>query len=255
MRRPCLNSFSPRSGAHPAALLFLGLTASLWAVADRSGYMALFWLTALCVLVYFESPTAFGHFFRRLSKLAASLLIVSLLQIIFRRQGEPVFVLRGVVLITRDGGLEAVLLWIRFLILFALAVLMARIRLFEFLVLLSKWRIPLQFSLLMAMTLKLIPFMFKEAKRVLFFFRFSGLRMRNLCFTDRFHTVREMMTALLIRSMTYLFDTAMALELRGWGRSAGIHLRLPLPLSARDRWMLFAGLVVNLAGLYFYWVK
>jgi len=250
-----LTEGTTRAGAHPAVLLFLGLTASLWAVADRVGAMSLFWLVALCAMVYHESPAAFGHFFRRLSKLAVTLLLVSVLQIVFRRQGEPLWAVRGVVLITHDGGLEAVLLWIRFLILFALAVLMAGIRLFEFLVLLSRWRVPLQFSLLLAMTLKLIPFMFKEAKRVLFYFRFSGLRMTQLSMKDRFRAVREMMTALLIRSMTYLFDTAMALEMRGWGGAEGVRLHLPLPLSSKDQCLLLAGLGVNLAGLYYYWIR
>ena len=241
-----------RTGSHPGTLLFLGLTASLWAVADGRGTMSLVWLGLLCAMVYRERPAEFRQFFRRLSKLGISLVVISLLQIVFRRTGASVLVFKGVTLATHDGVLEAALLWIRFMILFALAALLARIRLFDFLALLGKLRVPLSLSLMLSMTLRLIPSIFHEARRVLFFFRFSGLRFGDLGVRARFQAAREMISALLMRSMTYLFDTAMAMELRGWAQPQARRLEAPLPFSRADAFLLALAVGVNGAGIWWY---
>ena len=238
--------------AHPGALLLFGLTASLWAVADGRGLMSLVWLVLLCGLVYRQNPGEFRHFFRRLSKLGLSLILVSLLQIIFRRTGAAVLVYKGVVLATHDGVLEAGLLWVRFMILFALASILARIRLFDFLVLLGKLRVPLSLGLMVSMTIRLIPGIFQEARRVLFFSRFSGLQFRRLRVRDQLRAAREMIYALLMRSMAYLFDTAMAMELRGWAQPGARRLEAPLPLSRSDGVLLILAVVVNGAGIWLY---
>ncbi|MCK5147334.1 hypothetical protein KAR48_11295 [bacterium] len=241
-----------KTTAHPAPILFIGLTASLWAVADHRGIMSIIWLIILCSIIYHLQPDEFSHFFRRITKLALTLLFVSFLQILFRRSGQPVLVYKTIVLATHDGMLEAGLLWIRFLILFSLATLLPRISLYQFLVLLGKLRIPLQFGLMLTMTLKLIPGVFKEAKLVMFFFRFSGLRFRKLNIHDRFKSVKEIISALLMRSLAYLPDTALALELRGWDQTTGRRLESPLSMKLKDRMWLTGAIFINLLGLWYY---
>jgi len=237
---------------HFTPLLFLGLSSSLWAVMDRQGVMSGVWLLILWIFVLIIHPKEIQKFLKRLLHIGLALIAFSLLQLIFRRQGSPVFIINDFVLVTTDGLREALLLWIRFMILFALAFLMARVSIFHFLLFTNKIHIPLNMGLLLMMTLKLIPFIFSEAKRGLWFFRFRGLRIRELSFKERVIAARQLIYALLMRSMNYLSDSALALELRGYGRLGRYHFSHPYSLKLKDWGVIFIVCLVNGFGFWIY---
>jgi len=102
------------------------------------------------------------------------------------------------------------------------------------------------------MTMKLIPFIFAEAKRGLWFFRFRGLRIRELSFKQRVVAAKQLVYGLLMRSMNYLSDSALALELRGYGRSGRFKLNEPYPLHIKDWGLVIAILLINGLGFWIY---
>ena len=219
---------------HFLLLLILGISSSLWAVMDKNGLMSAIWLFTLWSMVWIINTREIRRFFKRLIHIGSALIIFSLLQIIFRRQGAVLLKAGEFVIVTSEGLRESILLWIRFMILFALAFIMARVSLFNFLLFSNKIRIPLNMGLLLLMTMKLIPFIFSEAKRGLWFFRFRGLRIREISVRQRIIAGRQLVYTLLMRSMDYLSDSALALELRGYGRSGHIHLSESYPLCRKD---------------------
>jgi len=237
---------------HFLILLLLGMSSSLWAVMDRQGLMSALWLFILWGMVLVIHPKEITRFLKRLFHIGSALIVFSLLQIIFRRQGIALLKVGDFTLITFQGLREAVLLWIRFMILFALAFIMARISLFHFLLFTNKIRVPLNIGLLLLMTMKLIPFIFSEAKRGLWFFRFRGLRFRDLSIKQRVVAGKQLVYALLMRSMNYLSDSALALELRGYGRLGHFHLSDSYPLHIRDWAAVFILCLVNGVGFWFY---
>jgi len=224
----------------------------LWAVGDTHLIMPSVWLLLLCALVFVCDPEEVPLFFRRFYKVGITLLGISLLQIIFRRSGTALLTLKNFPLIYSNGLREAFLLWIRFMILFALAHIMAHVSIFHFLLFTNKVRLSLNFGLLLLMTFKLIPFIFSEAKRGLWFYRYRSVQFRKLSLKNKIRAGKQLIFALLMRSMVYLFDSALALELRGYGGSGRKKLPRGYPLKPLDWGLIGLVVSVNCFGFWIY---
>lgn len=227
----------------------IGSSATLWAVYETGFIMPCFWLIFLMIWILFSLPAEFKMFFRRLSQIGLLLLVVSLLQIIFRRQGEVLFSIHGFPIIFSEGIRETILLWIRFMIIFMLAYIFSQTSLFEFLLFLNKIKISLQFSLLLLTTLKFIPFVFNEAKKGLWTIRFRGIDIRRLNIKDKFTVFKKLLMPLLYRGIHYVSFSSLALELRGYGAVDTIRIDKAYQLKISDYFILLIILIINLAGI------
>ncbi|MBN2414345.1 hypothetical protein JXO52_00810 [bacterium] len=239
------------AGVNIISLLLMGLSATAWAVAGQSVVMPLVWLALLLFFILVMQPEDIPYFLRRLLKTATVLVGVSLLQVLFRRSGRPLVSVAGVELVFSDGFREAVLLWIRFMILFLLARVMACASIFQFLVLGDKMKIPLNFSLLLLLTVKLLPFIYAEGRRVLWFFRFRGISFRSLPLREKSVAVKQLASAVLLRSVEYVFHSALTLELRGYGQPRTGRIPARIPFRAADLGLILLTLILNVAGLLF----
>jgi energy-coupling factor transporter transmembrane protein EcfT len=239
-----------KSNFHFLTILIIGCSATFWAVYETKFLMPIFWLIFLSTWIIFSAPTEFKMFFRRLSQIGLLLIVVSLLQIIFRRQGEVVLSIKGFPVVFAIGLREAILLWIRYMIIFMLAYIFAHIPLFEFLLFLNKMKISLQFSLLLLTTLKFIPFIFNEAKKGLWTIRFRGIDISKLGLKGKYLTLRKLLMPLLFRGIHYASYSSLALELRGYGTVALVKIPQAYPLKMIDYFVLILVLVINLAGIF-----
>jgi energy-coupling factor transporter transmembrane protein EcfT len=228
----------------------IGTSATMWAVYERKFQMPLFWLIFLSFWIIISSPAEFKMFFRRLAQIGSLLLIVSLIQIIFRRQGTVLFSIDGFPLVFSEGLQEAILLWIRFMILFMLAFIFSQVSLFEFLLFLNKIGISLQLSLLLLTTLKFIPFMFDEAKRGIWTIRFRGVDFGILGIRGKYIVLKKLLIPILFRGVHYVSFSALALELRGYGVTGRVKIPHAYPLRAIDYAVLVCILVINLFGIF-----
>jgi energy-coupling factor transporter transmembrane protein EcfT len=239
-----------RSKFHFLTILLIGCSATLWAVYETNFVMPLFWLIFLTIWIILIAPAEFKMFFRRLYQIALLLIIVSLLQIVFRRQGEILLSIKGFPIVFSTGLREAILLWIRFMIIFMLAYIFARVSLFEFLLFLNKIKISLEFSLLLLTTLKFIPFIFNEAKKGLWTIRFRGTDIRTLNIKGKYFTFKKLLMPLLFRGIHYASFSSLALELRGYGAVNQVKIAQNYPLKIIDYFVLIFVLIVNLAGIF-----
>lgn len=235
---------------HFVTILFLGISSSLWAISAKSYLMPMAWLVILFSLVTLNNPREFKYFLKRFAQIGTTLIIISILQIIFRREGTVLFVWRQYPLIYSEGLREAILLWIRFMILFELANVFAHISLFNFLLFLNKLRLPLKLSLLFLNTLKLIPFIFSEAKQALWFLRFRGIQMSKLSIRNKFLALRKLLFPLLMRGIHYTSYSALALELRGYGETGPKKIPMRYPLRLVDYGFILFIFILNGIGFF-----
>jgi len=236
---------------HFITILTIGCSATLWAVYETNYFMPLFWLFFLAFWILLTAPKEFTRFLRRFSQVGLVLIIVSLIQIIFRRQGEILLSIKGFPVIFSVGLREAILLWIRYMIIFMLAYIFARVSLFEFLLFLNNIKVSLPFSLLLLTTLKFIPFIFDEAKKGLWTIRFRGIDIRKLSIKGKYLTFKKLLMPLLFRGIHYASYSSLALELRGYGTVGRVKIPQTYPLKMIDYCVLFFVLIVNLAGIFF----
>jgi len=220
----------------------------MWAIFDIRFMMPILWLAFLCVLVALTNPSEFSMFLRRFTQIGSLLLVMSLLQLIFRREGKVLFAIGNFPLVFSEGLREAILLWIRFMILFALAYLFARISTFKFLLFSNKAGLSLNLSLLLLITFKLIPFIVSEAKKGLWFLRFRGINISNLSLRDKVLAMRQLLFCLLMRSVDYVSYSALALELRGYGATNGGKIQQTYPLRVLDFGLMGLALFLDILG-------
>ncbi len=239
-----------RADFHFFTILLLGCSATIWAVAETGYIMPILWLIILSTWIIFTAPQEFKMFLRRVSQIGLVLTVISLVQIAFRRQGEVILAIRSWPVVFSDGLREAILLWIRFMIIFMLAYIFSRVSFYEFLLFLTQLRVPLQFSLLLLTTLKFIPFIFQEAKKGLWTIRFRGIDIGQLSLRGKYLTLRKLLLPLLIRGIHYAAFSSLALELRGYGAVDRIAIPQSYPLRAIDYGVGLLIIAINLWGLF-----
>lgn len=230
---------------HLISVLFTGASATVWAVAATDYLIPLIWLGLMIVWVLAAEPVKIWKLAVRFFAFGSVLLAVSLFQIIFRRQGTEIFSINGFPLIYSDGLREAILLWIRYMILFLLAYNFSQISTFEFLVFLNKIRISTQFSLLLLTTVKFIPFILAEARKGFWSLRFRGICLAGLGLKNKFIAIGKILKPLLYRGIHYAAYSALALELRGYGNAGNKKIPVSYPLRLKDVLVVIVIAVMN----------
>jgi len=244
-----MKSHLNHSGYHVAAILFPGISASLWAVSFSKMWIPFIWLIFLTLFMITRNPREFRRFLVRFRKIGFALLFFSILQIVFRRSGEVLLYWQQMPIAYSDGVKEAILLWVRFSILFLLAKMFSEISLFHLLVLMNRIRLPMKLNLLLLTTFRLIPYIYRESKNVLWHLRFRGIDIQRLCMRDKFRILKKMLFPLVIRGIHYTSYSALALELRGYGSTSSGKIPVHYPLSSRDIYLVSVTVLLNIICL------
>lgn len=235
---------------HFLTILCAGVSATFWGVYATDFRMPLVWLLLLIGWIAVLAPDEFRVFLRRFSQIGLMLCVISIVQIVFRRQGTILFAFHGFPLIFSNGLNEAILLWIRFMIIFMLAFIFGQIPLFDFFHFLTKIRMPIQMSLIILTTLKFIPFIFEEAKKGLWSIRFRGIQLRNLSLKNKYLMLKMLLIPLLFRGMHFVAYSALALELRGYGVQGRVRIDRAFSIASPDVLVLVLLACVNGWGIY-----
>lgn len=244
-----MDSLSKNRNHHLLSILFLGISASLWAISFTKFWIPISWLGLLSLFMIVCDFREFSRFLVRFKKIGIVLTIFSLFQIIFRRSGEVIFHYEHLPVIYSDGLHEAVLLWIRFMTFFVLAKIFSQISLFNFVVVMNKIRLPLKFNLLLLTTLRLIPYIFRESKRTLWFFRFRGIEIRELNMRNKISALKKLLFPLIYRGIYYTSYSALALELRGYSVTSNNQIPVKYPLTPQDYPIILLTLGLNICCL------
>lgn len=244
-----LNMNKSKFKFHFLTIFFIGSSATAWAVLAKDFVFPMLWLLFLSAWIIASAPSEFKLFFYRFSQIGSLLLFVSLMQIIFRRSGAVILTIKEFPIIFSDGMNEAVLLWIRFMIIFMLAYVFSQVSLFEFFIFLNKIGISLQFSLLLLTTVKFIPFIFDVAKKGLWSVRFRGIQLNTLSIKNKYLVLRKILIPMLFQGIQYASFSSLGLELRGYGVTQRVKIDYRYQLQKFDYVVLVGILAFNLSGL------
>ncbi len=231
---------------HFFTFFMIGTSASYWAIFSNDFIIPLLWLFVLLTLVSVFNLQEIRRFFSRFLKFGLALLIFSMLHLVFRREGVVLVSLSNFPIIYRNGFHEALLLWFRFLNILALSSLFARMSPFKFILFCQKIYIPLNFSLLLLTTLRIFPFILTEVKNGVWFLRFRGILIESLSFRDKMKAGKQLLYSLILRSLQFGSQTALALELRGYGGSSKGKIIQKYQLQLIDYFILGIVLAFNL---------
>jgi len=244
-----MKSLSSKNSLHFLTILTAGCSASFWVVASSRYLIPLLWLGIFSFWIVAREPGEFKKFFKRFSQIGSALIVVSFFQIIFRRQGDIVLAYNQIPLIYSDGLMEAILLWIRYMVLFMLAYIFAQVPIFNFFLFLNKIRIPMQFSLLLLTALRFLPFIYDEARKGLWSLRFRGFDPKALSWKERYIALRKLIKPLLFGGIHYVSFSSLALELRGYGITEKVKINADYSLKLIDYLLITLVVVFNVIGI------
>ena len=108
----------------------------------------------------------------------------------------------------------------------------------------------MRLCLLLLTALRMIPLIFNEAKQILFFLRFRGIRFTSLSITQKIKASKQLMYALLMRGMDTVFYSGYILEVRGFGVDKADRLSNRNPIHAADIALIGVILTLNAVGLF-----
>lgn len=237
------------NGYHILSFLALTISATYWAVATDTIVISAAWMFFLLALILLTDIRGMKVVTQRLAKFAFALAVVSLYQIVFRRSGEVVWALRSFPLVYADGLRQAVLLWLRYLIIFEVALLFSRMSHFHLFLFLSKCRFSFAFNLLLLVTLRFLPFVSHQVRLAIWTMRFNGADFRGVKLKEKFHLVTKMLKPVLHAGFQYASISALALELRGYGSVDKIDIKQRYPMRWRDAAFLAIVIVGNALSL------
>jgi energy-coupling factor transporter transmembrane protein EcfT len=236
---------------HFLTILVAGSSASLWAVFSTNYLMPLLWFIVLFTWIVVRESHEIKKFFKLIMQIGSVLLVVSLFQIIFRRHGTVVFSINNFPLVYSEGLMEAVLLWIRYMLIFMLAYIFSQVPFFNFFLFLNKIRIPMKFALLLLTALKFLPYIYDEAQKGLWSLRFRGFDPKALSWKQKYIALRKLLNPLLFRGIQYVSYSSLALELRGYGLPGKVKMKVPYPIRIIDYLLLLFVMIINLLGIVF----
>ena len=235
---------------HIIPILILGSSASLWSILETRFLMPLLWMGFLSLFIFWTNRNEWRKLVRRILHVGFMLILVSLLQVVFRREGSVFLSIGRLPLVYSGAVREAVLIWIRYMILFMSAALFLQKPSFEIVTFLNRIGFSMRFCLLMLAAFRMIPSIFMEAKRVLFFLRFRGIRIRTLPFTQKIRAFRQFAYALLMQSMETVFATGYGIAGRGFRSTGAGRLPVDTPMRARDYMLITCSLMLSAGGLW-----
>ena len=192
-----------------------------------------FWMAGLCIFSVICTMLLGADicgFFKRFARFAKLLLTLALLQLIFVREGAPLWSVRGLVLVTNMGFERAIMTAMRyFVILSSAAVMMVENerRITQALV---QMKVPYVFAFMMSVALRFLPQFTQAFSDALIAIQLRGVELKKVKWGKRISLYGYLLLPVVADAIIKSQDLAIAMEARGFGayknRTSYLHLKL-----------------------------
>jgi len=194
-------------------LILIGLTTVALVLSRPAALLALLFLALLVLLAGGVSAVALWARSRAMFGLIVSLFII---QCLFTRGGEPLFVIFGLTFVTYSGFLAAVSVNLRLLIvvLGALIVLTGEPR--DYLLALTQCKLPYEIAFMVLAALRFLPMLRDEARDVLCAAQMRGLRIKKAGLIKKLRAYASIILPVTAGAISRAGQLSVAMEARGF---------------------------------------
>ncbi|MFA5675951.1 MAG: energy-coupling factor transporter transmembrane component T [Christensenellales bacterium] len=193
------------------------------------------WMLILSVSAFFMTVMLgadFAAFFKRIRRFFGLLLMISLLQIIFVRTGEPLLTVNGFALIYGDGLSRGVSVSLRFFVIICSAAVMAGENSRRVVASLIKLKMPYTFVFMIMITLRFVPVFAESFSDAITSVQLRGIELKKVKLGKRIRLYSHLLLPVVADSVIKSQELSIAMEARGFGamkkRTAYINVRLAL---------------------------
>jgi len=155
----------------------------------------------------------------RLKGLSFILLMILITQIIFRREGEPIFEWH-IIKITEMGIRYGISISLRYILIIIIASLLLDISYSEYLKAFQAWKFPPKLTFLLTSTIHFLHLFQRNLKNIQENLMIRGIKLKSLPLKKKLNAFITIILPLLGKSLSEIQFRSAALELKGFGVSA-----------------------------------
>lgn len=213
------------------------------------------WMLGLCVtslIIAIILNADIFMFFKRLQHFYTFLLIIFLVQIVFVRQGPPLFAIGDFTIITQDGLFRALNTGMRFFVILCTASIMSGENSRRVIQGLVQMHVPYIFAFMVNIALRFLPQFREVFSDALTSIQLRGIELKEVPIRKRVNLYGHLLLPVVADAIVKSQDLAVAMEARGFGampRRTSYH---KLHMSLLD-WTIFtAFLILGIIVIYLY---
>lgn len=210
-----LNTHNSKLNLRSALILVICITALSVIYQKPLVQIALLAITFCLLLVMQPSPKAKKQLIMRLSRIGRIILVIFFFQLLFRRNGNPLFEF-SFIKITDTGLNYALASSLRFFIIILIAGLLMDYPFQDFLIALNAWKFPYEIAFIVAATIHFLPVFKATFDTKMEALALRGIALKKLSLKKRLAVFRLLILPVIATAINDVKYRAISLELRAF---------------------------------------
>ncbi len=172
--------------------------------------------------------------FKKLKRFVQLLVFISIVQMIFIREGQPLIVINGVTIVYLEGLLRGVMSAMRFFVIIALASIMLSENTGKVVASLQKMKVPPTFCFMIKISLHFLPSFRESFKDSLVAIELRGVNLKKIKLGQRVSLYARLLTPVIGESIKNARELATCMQSRGFGVMKQRTIYADVKLNAKD---------------------
>lgn len=177
---------------------------------------------------------------------------MAFLQSILQPQGKVLWHRGNIILLTNGGIILGFTVFLRMLIIVYSVLLLTELDERKLLKGMQQWGMPYEIIFMVKMALKFFPLFKEEAQEVYTALQLRGVRPEKLSIKRKIITYSSFILPILVRIMEKTKETALVMELRGFGIGDNRTSYYHVELNSKEKWMIKGCLMLGGISLIMY---
>lgn len=243
-----------RLSPDPRVKLFCILLLTTMALTFKSPL----WMLGLCIVTLLLS-VFFGadiiKFFMRFRHFLILLLMISVVQIVFIRQGAPLITIRSFVLVTQEGLFRGLNIAMRYFVILSTASVMSSENNRRVIQGLVQMHIPYILAFMVSIALRFLPQFRESFSDALTSIQLRGIELKEVPIRKRINLYGHLLLPVVAEAVSKSQDLSIAMDARGFGAMGHRTSYLRLYMRLSDWILLFLLAVSFITAYYFYYTS
>lgn len=233
--------------------LVLVLTITTLAIVFRTlSWLMILTVVTFLILLYFKIPICKRR--KNLIPLFLILPIMTFLQSILQPQGRVLWHMGNIILLTDEGLSVGTTIFLRMLIIIYSVLLLAKLDERNLLQGMQQWGIPYEIIFMLKMALKFFPLFKEEVQEVYIALQLRGVRPEKLSIREKIKVYSFFILPILVRIMEKTKETALVMELRGFGIGNKRTSYYNVELSNKEKCIIIGCLMLGGISIILYFI-
>lgn len=196
-----------------------------------------------------------GKSLKKVKGLIYALFGIIIIQSIFLSEGETIFSLGNLIVLTTGGLTKGLQFFLRMMIVIISATIMTTSNYREIIQGLVQWKLPYDIAFMVAIGIRFLPILKDEIKESLLAIQLRGVEIHNIPIKQRINLFSYLFSPIIVGTILKAERLSMAIEMRGFRAYDSRTSYLQLEMSKLDYIIILISLIVTIGYIIFYFYR